>query len=348
MLSRLPRHAALVAALFAGGCKSSSDAGPSQKVHATEVVGAGVDAQPLTEVHGTNRIDPEDLGQSKGGFAMFKEAWVYLDGMPVGILREVELPPLPETWVDEIEYLDFNAGDPGPHERVFQVRRWKLADYFEAIGIDLKKIKQVAIHGGRGSVLVPGDAFRKKKDEFLFDLTGTTEMKLRVWLPMGHDFNTSFDRYAAVSVIVDKPALTVDEENDLVLDGVVLEGIPFYGQPLRGGIRVYLDGKLAIIIKRNSLGDEGRVAPGKDEWSIPKLMEARGLDPDQVGAADLLDAEGKPTRLESIADLSFQTSSQAQGAILMSNGQLTNAIQLWTKGKVPPVRVPTPKERDKK
>ncbi len=352
MLSRLSCHAALIAALLGGGCSSKSDSKEgAAKVNRTELVGSsdgGVDAQKLSDVHGAKRVDPEDEGEKTvGGFSMFKEAWVYVDGKPVGVLREPELPPMPETWVDEVEYLDFNAGDPGPHERVYQARRWKFADYLTAIGVDLKKVKAVLLHGGRGVVLFPGDEFRRTKDHLLFDLTGTTEMKLRMWLPMDVSLNTSFDRYAAVSVIVDKPMVTTNDSNDLVLDGVVVEGIPFYGQPLRGGIRLYLDGKLAVIIKRNSLGDEGRVAPGQDEWSIPKLLEARGIDPTKIGAADLLDAVGSPHRIESITDLTFKTSTQAQGAIELSNGQLTNAIQLWTKGKVPAIRVPTPKERDK-
>ena len=43
--------------------------------------------------------------------------------------------------------------------------------------------------------------------------------------------------------------------------------------------------------------------------------------------------------------LTFTTESQAQGAVTLSNGQETNAILMWSKGKVPPVRVPIEHER---
>ncbi len=357
MLHRFTRTAALLGALLASGCRSKSEAGEGTRSKPTEVVSAidagppATDAQKLSEAHGAKWAPDDDEGGTKqGGFSMYKEAWVYVDGMPVGVLREAELPTLPETWVDEVEYLDFNAGDKGPRERVFQVRRWKLADYLESIGLNLKKVKAILLHGGRGTALIPGDDFRRTKDKLLFDLTGNTALKLRVFLPDELELNTSFDRYAAVSVIVDKPMVTTDEDNNVVLDGVEVVGIPFYGQPLRGGIRVYLDGKLAVIIKRNSLGDEGRVEPGKDGWSVAKLLDAREVDTSKIAAADLLDPASVATRIDAAAlqALTFTTSSQAQGAIVLSNGQLTNAILLWTKGKVPGPRVPTPNERDKK
>lgn len=358
MLHRVARTAALVGALLLAGCKSDGKPSKAEKVESTEVVspratadgGASAKDGGVSEVHGDKWADPEDP-KTVGGFSMFKEAWVYVDGKPVGVLREAELPPIPDVWIDQIEALDFKRGDPPPHERVYQARRWRLSDYFKAVGVDLKKIKAVAVHGGRGTVLIAGDVFRRLHKDVLFDLTGNSDLKLRVFFPdaMLPHIKTSFDRYVAVSVIVDKPVPEANEQNDLVLDGVVLEGIPFYGQPLRGGIRVYLDGKLAVIIKRNALGDEGRVAPGVDEWSVVELLKARGVDPSKIGAADVLDALQVVTRLDAatVPTLTFKTSEQAQGAILLSNGGATNAILLWTEGKVPPVRQLSPSERDK-
>ncbi len=361
MLHRVAGTAALVGALLLAGCKSKSQSSAADKVGSTEVVAprasgdGGVSAQDaapggVSEVHGNKWADPEDP-KTVGGFSMFKEAWVYVDGKPVGVLREAELPPIPAVWIDQVEALDFKPGDPPPHERIYQVRRWRLSDYIKAVGVELRDVKAVLVHGGRGTVLVPGDIFRKLHEDVLFDLTGNNNLKLRVFFPdaMLPHILTSFDRYAAISIIVDKPVPTANEENDLVLDGVILEGIPFYGQPLRGGIRVYLDGKLAVIIKRNALGDEGRVAPGVDEWSVTGLLTARGIDPSKIAAADILDAEQKASRLDAAAvpKLTFKTSEQAQGAVLLSTGGATNAILLWSEGKVPPIRQLSPSERDK-
>ena len=230
MLHRAARTATLLALLTLGACRSSEPGGDKGAAATrTEVVsepktgttpGTDQDAPPasgaLSEVHGDKWADADDP-QTTGGMVKFKEAWVYVDGRPVGLLREAELPPLPEVWVDQVELLDFKAGDPPPHERTYQVLRWRLSDYFEAVGIDLKKVKAVLLHGGKGTALIPGKDFRRTKDKLLFDLTGNNNLKLRVFLPDSLDLNTSFDRYAAVSVIVDKPMPSTDDENDVVI-----------------------------------------------------------------------------------------------------------------------------------
>jgi hypothetical protein len=355
MLHRAAGTALLLTSLLLGGCKSSTpsyrdDAPPVQTRVVAPLPGAEEAAKAPPGKHGDKWADPEDP-KTVGGFSMFKEAWVYVDGKPVGVLRELELPPLPEVWIEDVEYLDFKAGDPGPHERLFELRRWRLVDYFKAVGVDVKKIKAVLLHGGRGVAVLEGDLFARYGKDVTFDLTGNNDLKLRVYLPKEFrpTLNTSFDRYAAISVIVDKPVPGVNKDNTLILDGVELAGIPYYGQPLRGGIRVYVDGRLEVIIKRNALGDQGRITPGVDRWSVAGLLAAHGIDAGELAAADVVDKASEVTRLEGdvIGGLTFETDPQAQGAIKLSTGQLTNAILLWKQGKVPPKRVKTPKTRDK-
>ena len=48
------------------------------------------------------------------------------------------------------------------------------------------------------------------------------------------------------------------------------------------------------------------------------------------------------------SSLVFSTSTQAQGAVVLADGQEMAAMMLWTEGKVPPVRQQTPDTRDKK
>jgi hypothetical protein len=354
MLHRVARLSALAAALAASACKDSPApaAGASPQAR-TEVVapraaasdggtGAAVDAAPVApEVHGDKWADPEDPAMT-GGMTKFKEAWVYVDGQPIGVLREAELPPMRDVWIEQVELLDFKRGDTGPRERKYHVLRWRVADYLKAAGVDLKKVKALLLHGGRGTAVVYGDDFRRLQDHILFDLTGNTNLKLRVFLP-GDELlhaNTSYDRYAGISVIVDKPVPDVNEENGLELDGVPIDGIPYYGQPLRGGIRVYVDGRLAMVIKRNSLGDEGRVEPGKDVWSVTKMLAARGIKLKKVGAADLVDVGERLARIDGagLDALTFTTEAKAQGAVKLSTGAESNAILIWSAGKVPPVR----------
>jgi hypothetical protein len=346
-----PRRRALLAALAVslGACGTSTDERRPVLPPATVVVAAPAPAPaPAPAAHGDKWADPEDP-KTVGGFSMFKEAWVYVDGRPVGVLREAELPPLPAVWVDQVELLDFSPATPGPRERRYQVRRWRVADYLAAVGVPLRRVKTLLLHGGRGTAVIPGAQLRAARDEILFDLTGNNNLKLRVFLPdrFTRWINTSFDRYAAISVIVDKQAPVADENNTLELDGVELQGIPYYGQPLRGGIRVYLDGRLATVIKRNALGDAGRVQPGVDRWSLVGLLAAQGVDVSAVAAADLVDPRGVATRLGAaeVPGLSFSSSSQAQGAVLLSTGTTANAMLLWSRGRVPPPRGASVAER---
>lgn len=322
--------------------KSPPKASPADAAMAAVAADAGAPTTSLgaaPELHGERWSEGDDPDAPKmGGFTMFKEAWMYVDGKPLGVLREVEFPPMPIAWKEDVEYLDFNKGDPGPHEKKFKVKRWRVADYLTAAGVDFKKIKLVAVHGGRGVVYIPGDIFRKVKDRLTFDLTGNSNDKLRVFLPDDLPRTTSFDRYVAISVIIDKPVPGYDTEtNELMLDGEPVGGIPYHGTPLRGGIRIYLDHKLALVVKRNALGADGRIAD--DKWNVGKLLAAHGVKADGVVAADIVHGEER-TRMPSVdvATLDFTSSEKASGKILVGPDQIeTNAILLYTKGKTPPV-----------
>lgn len=320
-----------------------ADAGPA----ATD---AALASDAGTEEHGARwRDDDDGDGERTGGFQIFKEAWVYVDGEPVGVLREVELPAMPVAWTEAIEFLDFKPGDPGPHQRTYLRKRWRLTDYLIAIGVDLRKVKLLVIHGGRGVVGVPGPVLRKFADGLRFDLTGNAWNKLRVYYPKDMPHNNSYDRYTAVSVFVTKPPPTISADDQLMLDGQLVGGIPYHGSPQRGGIRIYLDRKLALVIKRNALGDTGRVsAPGERErWNLGKLLAARGIDAADVVAADVIYDEDR-RRVEHVdpATFEFGTVEKVSGEIeLLPDGTKAQEIILFRKGKVPPVWKRAPRER---
>jgi len=340
-----------VAALCVAGCGkgAASGPGPGSRDDAGAGVGAAVAAAPpAREEHGSRWRDDDD-GERAGGFPILKEAWVYVDGEPVGVLREVELPPIPVAWTDKIEFLDFDKGDPGPHERVYQRKQWRMADYLRAIGLDLGEIQLLVIHGGRGSVAVPGPVLRRYADGLRFDLTGNAWNKLRVFFPPGMPKNTTYDRYVAVSVFVHKPPPQVTADHQLTLDGQFVGGIPYFGSPQRGGIRVYLDNRLALVIKRNLLGDTGRVsAPGERErWNLGKLLAARGVDTSDVVAADVIRDEDR-RRLEHVdlASFDFGTIEQVSGEVeLLPDGSRAQEIVLFRRDKVPPPWKRAPRER---
>ena len=302
----------------------------------------------LPVIHGDKWHDEEEEGGRN--FAAFKETWVYVDGVPRGTMLFAELPAtLPIAWKDDVEGLDFGPSDPPPHEKKVQLLRWRLADYFQMIGIDLARIKMVYLHGA-GYVAIPGPQFRKFADGITFDLTGNDLTKTRFYWPVTMKTNTSFDRYAAVSVFIDKPPLKLDVHNNPFIDGVEVNGIPYHGTPERGGFRVYVDYKLAMVVKRNELGAVGRVADTR--WDLMKLLASRGVKVQPV-AGDLVLSQGlveqRRDRIDEdyVKNLEVGVNSQASGTLLVGkDDRPATALHLYTRGHVPPV-LPMPEmERD--
>jgi hypothetical protein len=297
---------------------------------------AGSGAMPV--IHGDKWQDVEEGGRN---FAAFKETWVYVDGVPRGAMLFAELPAdLPERWKDDVESLDFKPGDPGPHTKPIQFLRWRLAEYFTLIGIDVKKIKMVYLHGS-GYVAIPGDRFRKFADSITFDLTGNDLSKTKFYWSKEMPTNTSYDRYAVVSVFIDKPPLTLDVHNNPYIDGVEVTGVPYHGAPERGGFRVYVDYKLAMVVKRNELGAVGRV--NNERWNLMTLLAARGVKVKPV-AGDLVVSkhvtEQRRERLDQayVANIEIGVNSQASGTMLLGkDNRAATALHLYTKGHVPPV-----------
>ena len=347
-----------LAGLCAAGCGNAESSRPAAGSAATATAtAAGTDLvaapaaapapPPEVEEHGARWRD--DDAERVGGFQIFKEAWVYVDGEPVGVLREIELPPIPVAWTDKLEFLDFSPGDPGPRERVYQRKQWRLTDYLRAIDVDVRKIRFLVVHGGRGVIGIPGPTLRRFGKDIKFDLTGNAWNKLRVFLPREMPRNASYDRYTAISVYIDKQPPVVSDDDQLMLDGEYVGGIPYHGSPQRGGIRIYLDGRLALVIKRNALGDTGRVsAPGeRDRWNLGKLLAARGVDTSDVVAADLVyDEQRRRAPAVDLASLDFGTVEKVSGEIeLLPSGDRAQVIILHRRGKVPPVWQRAPRER---
>jgi hypothetical protein len=343
-----PRSATSSAAVIPASAASPATGSAAAPVPgAPDVAATGSGAMPV--IHGDKWQDRDEQG---GGarFTSFKETWVYVDGVPRGALLFAELPAkLPVAWKDDVEGLDFHPGDPGPHEKKVQFARWRLADYFRLIGIDVAKIKMVYLHGS-GYVAIPGDRFRRFAHGITFDLTGNDLSVTRFYWPTDMPTNTSYDRYAVVSVFIDKPPLQLDRHNNPFIDGVEVSGVPYHGTPERGGFRVYVDYKLAMVVKRNELGQVGQVGP--ERWDLRALLKARGVDV-QPAAGDLVYAKDmtkqKRERLDEayVKDLTLGVNPQASGTLLVGkDDRPATALHLYTRGHVPPVVAPPELERD--
>ena len=276
--------------------------------------------------HGEKWQDPEVVSTRGQGW---REPLLYVDGVPRAAFRAAEFPiDIVTTMVPQRRDLDFNAGDPGPRTATYFTPRWNLAAYLERVGVPLGRVRGVMVHAGRGATYLRGDDLRRHRSDFFFDLTDEGKGFLRLYRPRGFNVNTTYDRYVAMSVFVDKPAPTVDAQDEVVLDGQPIVGVPYYGQPLRGGIRVYLDDRIATVLKRNLLG-----AAKGDKPSLAQTLSGFGVDTAAVRAADLIVGTTRTARLsgDEFRAAWFTSSEQASGTILLGGDTPATALMLYSK-----------------
>ena len=275
----------------------------------------------------------------KSGKGRWKDAAAYVDGVPVGMFWFGELPSaLEPVWVEEIEGLDFLPGDPPPYEKVVKVRRYRFADYFKAVGVDLADIKELHVYGPNSQFLVvTREEFLRVKDYFYFRFGLGTHGKAIAMIPK--DLGKNFDRLMGAAVYVEKRPPTVDENEDgdpvLLLEGKPVEGIPYFGEPLRGGIRIYKDDRLASIIKRNKLdpedGKEG--ADGETRWKLFDTLESLGITTRDIVQVEVIYDERRTVRFErpELESMNFRSIAQRRGELKLNDRTPVHALAFYTK-----------------
>jgi hypothetical protein len=236
---------------------------------------------------GTN---PENYvpAEFKSGMSRWKDTGVYVDGTPVGFLNFDELPvALKPTWVKDKVSQNKPPGCPEcPAWKWSEQRFYKFKDYLAAVGVDVHKIKMLHVVGPKLSetIAVTGaDLLGPKGDDFTFHFGAEIAGKPIPHTPAKFGNNRHPDKINGVMVYITKPAPTVTREG-LELDGVNIDGIPYYGEPLRGGVRIYLDDKLATIIKRSELDAKKATqsADGELHWNIGEFLTSRGVDTSKI------------------------------------------------------------------
>src|SRR6185295_120051 len=123
------------------------------------------------------------------------------------------------------------------------------------------------------------------------------------------------DKIAGVMVYIDKKPPTLIEGDGLYLDGAEQGGVPYYGEPIRGGVRVYLDDKLATIIKRQELDPKRATmgADGEPQWRLAEFLAGHGVDLDRVVEMWTIrdDKRGEKYSAAALAAMTFEASSQS-------------------------------------
>jgi hypothetical protein len=223
----------------------------------------------------------------------FGDAGVYADGKPLGILRYFELPPTlsvrPQKLSDGRE-----------------VPRYRIAEYLESVGVDLSKVKELHLQGGRSRAsIIPGSELRKYRNELLFSFTRGDGGKARVeWPDAQIDVNTTIDTIVAMSVYLELQPPRFDSKARAFTDeaGRRFEGIP-YTKPEESlrGTRVYVDGKLTGSVKRKRLPDSvlaQSYTPQKPRFSIDKYLAGSGVDTTKIVGFAVVRGDGLVARMD--------------------------------------------------
>ncbi len=277
------------------------------------------------------------------GMVRFKDPGVYVDGKPVGVLRFGELPTsVKPVWIKEEGAVTFNPGDEGPKTRVVMQRRYRFSDYFKAMGVDLSKVKEMHLYGGNqyaAAVVIPGKNLAL--DGFLFRFGGAIWGKPLPVCPLGIGDGKCPDQIGSLALYVDKEP-PKREGGYFYFDDKRVEGIPYFGEPLRGGVRVYFDGPMVATVKRNKLRAAKLEPISKTETSetykLLDFLKTQGVDTDKIQEAWIISYERHVEKFnrEQLLNLTFVANQGESGVILVGDKLThTHAITLHSKPLTP-------------
>ena len=314
-----------------GDSKPKAKQDPNPPAQAKAIDAGVVTPQPGTQTHAN-------------GMQRFTDPGVYVDGKALGVLRFGEIPtPLPVAWHEERAAVPFKAGDPGPRYRIARQRRYRFSDYFRAMGVDIAKIKEMHLYGGNrkaAAVVIPGKSIREM-DEFRFRFGGDIWGKPLPACPAGVGDGKCPDQIGSIAVYIEKDP-PKREGGHFYFNGERVEGIPYFGEPLRGGIRVYFDGPLVTTIKRNKLkaSDIRPVAVQGDAetYRLIDFLKTQNVDVDKVQEAWLVAYERRVAKISrtELLKTKFTVTKGAKGEILVGPGNIeTHVISLHSNPLTP-------------
>jgi hypothetical protein len=280
----------------------------------------------------------------KSGMSRWKDIGVYVDGKPIAFMTFGELPiTLKPVWVKDEVSVNKPPGCPEcPDRKVAYTRFYRFTDYLKALGIDIKKVKMIHVVGPKLSNTIAAtgkDLQSKAADEFMFRFGGLTSGKAIPHTPDNFGNDRSADKISSVMVYIDRKPPTITRDG-IELDGVEQLGVPYYGEPLRGGIRIYLDDKLAAIIKRQELDPKlATTTPdGELHWSLAKFLEKNGVDTSKVVEGWVIRDERRQEMIpwQELSTETFTAASQSgksnQGNVTLGDKKIVvNALALHTR-----------------
>ena len=318
----------LALSLSALGCRKEA---PTQK--APE---AGVEAKS-SEAPKESAAPAAEENKERGGR---RQVAVYLDGEPIAAMRYGELPKkVQEVWVEA--GIDEGEGIP-------KYRRFRLAEYLEALGIKLSRLKGILLGSGRGrlAAIEPKELI-KHRQEMMFSFTGDTSGGVEMHYAPKIKSNDVIDKLTSIYLFQNKEApIWRPEKKIYEIKGEPMTRIPYIEEPLKNGTRIYFDDKLRAIVKRKHLiGDEVGNKEGKDKESPTVSLRAYLINLDipvakakyiELVASDRVEKTLRPEELQS-AQMSVVAHSGGKVRILPADVE-PQAIRLYS--KVPKANAP--------
>jgi hypothetical protein len=227
---------------------------------------------------------------------------VYVDGVPVGFLQYGDLPTaLAPVWVEGTMMLPFEPGYVGPRQQPVHYRRYRLVEYLEKIGVDVARVAEVHVYGGpRAAGRIPGADLRRARDRIHFSFGRQTHGKPLLHMPPDLTHGTSFDHIAAVAVYVNRKPPRVLASAEVEMDGAIVTDIPYHGEPIRGGIRIYKDDRLVAVVKRRLLTGDSELATwhgAELRWGLQPMLRELGVGLDDVSFAEIIHDERRTRRV---------------------------------------------------
>jgi hypothetical protein len=290
----------------------------------------------------------------KTGSSRWKDVGVYVDGIPRGFLNWGEMPiTLKPYWREERASADMMPGDKNRGERITRQRFYRFNDYLRAIGVEPRTIKEIHVYGpklGDSTIATGKDLVSPAGANFMFRFGSYTSGKPVALVPEGFGNGMSADKIAGVMIYIKKKAPEYVNNQGFILDGEKQLGVPYYGEPIRGGIRVYMDDKLVTIIKRQELDPKRatKSATGEDQWNLLEQLKSQGADLEKAVEMWVIRDERRFEKfaMKDVGSLVFSASSQQKGGILLGDAQLrANVIAFHSRAlKDSEIPRPTPEE----
>ena len=320
----------LILAMVVVGCTDAAPTGapsaategaaPAPKAPATGGEAPAPEAGADGKAAGTQGKGTGDGSGGGSGGRRFRQASVYLDGVALAAVLYGELPPgLRSTW----HVKTTSEGEE------MKVRRFLVAAYLQALGIDLARVQEVHFYGGRQRVgRLPGAELRAHAADLAFSFSRSTSGKPRMHWPAEIGVSDKIDVINAIAVYVDKAAPTWNADRwQLEIGGQPVEGIPYSSGENGGGTRLYVDGRLARTLKPKSLGTPDGTPP---RWALATQIATAGVALDRVQAVDLIAGDQLVRRLDAATAAAARFEVGDQGRLTVFPGEWSaEAIQVY-------------------